>query len=211
LTVRVNFAVQHHPLRPACLERITGPHQLTRAVQVVRDPRPGDAPSPWRTYKLALQSIPAWATHQLIVQDDALVCPGFRDAAVRCVTSKPDDLVSFFCSPYPQLCAINVVEAAQRCEHWAELFNGDWCPVVALAWPRWMIDQLLAWAPVDTLGRSDDTVVGRWLNETGHHALCTVPNLVQHPDDVASVMGSDGLARHSICWIGDYDASLIDW
>lgn len=177
----------------------------------MRDPRPADAPSPWRTYRLALESTPGWASHQLVVQDDAVVCPGFRAAAVKAIAAQPDSLVSFFCSPYPQLCAINVVEAAQRCEHWAVLFNGDWCPVVCLAWPRWMIRELLGWAPADTLGRSDDTVVGRYLLEHGRNALCTVPNLVQHPDDVPSMMGSDGLARHSICWIGDYDASLIQW
>lgn len=209
--MRVSFCVQHHPLRPQCLERITSKRQLGRGVEVVTDPRPQDAPSPWRSYKICLETMPAWATHRIIVQDDALVCPGFREAAVRAVRARPEDLVSFFCSPYPQLCAINVVEAAERCEHWAELFNGDWCPVVCLAWPRWMRDEFLAWSPLDVLGRSDDSVVGRWLNESGNHAICTVPNLVQHPDDVPSVMGSDGLARHSVCYIGEYPASQIEW
>jgi hypothetical protein len=55
--------------------------------------------------------------------------------------------------------------------------------------------------------RSDDAVGGRWMRYERPKVVCTVPSLVQHPDDVPSTIGrkaSNGMNKGRVAafWIG---------
>lgn len=154
-----------------------------------------------------------------ILQDDAIVCDHFAEAATVALAARPDRLVSFFVAGAPIRGARRLHAAAHACQHWCELDPRDWCPAVALALPAANVADLLAWADAQEIppGRtSDDAILGDWVRDRGHTVLATVPCLVQHPDDTPSLVGTAhsagrNPARTAACFIGDYDARLIAW
>lgn len=217
MRVRLSVAVQHHPRRAD----IVGPLlDALPGATLATDPDPHGIPNPWRTYRHALETTPLRATHRLIVQDDVVPCAGFLPAAEAALAAKPGRLVSFIVCGNPFEHAQAVLSAGRNGLQWAELDNQRWCPVVALCWPVELIDPFLnfvaaqGWPEEFT---ADDEMVGRWCQAEGHRPLATVPSLVDHPDDVPSLLGHTKAqygadrGRVSCCWIGDCDPATIDW
>ncbi len=181
---------------------------------------PQGKPSPWRTYRHALLQTPTEATHRIVIQDDTIPCPSFAKAAALALAAQPDSLVSFFVGGTPRLRAQLIFNACNRDLSWAVLDNHGWCPAVALAWPVEFIPDLLDY--VDGRGWpprfcADDEIIGRWLSATQRLPLATVPSLVEHPDDVPSLIGrraAGGMdkGRVAACFIPpERDALAIDW
>lgn len=186
-SVLLDTAVMHHPARPWLLDRIL-PH--LPGCRVVVDPDPDGEPAPWRTHEACLATMHADASHLLIVQDDALPAPGFMDAAERAVAARPDVLVCFYVGTQPAREARKMRWALEAGERWLQLVVAQWCPTVALAWPRPLRDQLLADEKRHTYARrADDFMVGRWATQNHVEAWATVPSLVQHIDDQPSIAG----------------------
>lgn len=127
--------------------------------------------------------------------------------------------VAFFMAAAPRKSARLLEQAANQCEHWAILASGDWVPVVALALPAALADDLHAWAVAARLAphlTSDDANVGAWAAARGLQVHATVPSLVQHDDAAPSLMGNyHGFTRnpnrYAVCWIGDHDGREICW
>lgn len=219
MTVRLSAAIQAHPRRAAMAQALA----LEIEAEVVLDPDPDGYPSPWRTYRACLESTPAWATHRLVVQDDAQACPGFREAATRALEARPDRLVSFFVAGSPWDHRDAVYESCARGWSWAELANDRWCPAIALAWPARMIPAVLAYADRKRFPerfRADDAIIGLYLREEAlERALATVPSLIEHPDMVKSLVGKrdrQGLAPERVAALYierhcDHDARDISW
>lgn len=155
----------------------------------------------------------------LVIQDDTLVCDHFAEAAMAAVAARPDRIVSFFVAGAPARSARRLHHAASVCQHWAQLEPRDWCPAVALCFPAANAADLVVWADEQEIPErrtSDDAILGDWVRARGHVVLATVPSLVQHPDDVPSLIGtahSSGRnpARVAACFVGGYDARKIDW
>lgn len=219
--MNLSVAIQTHPARAELTARLRD--AVGGDVDVVVDPDPGAAlPSPWRTYRQALEETPPDATHRLVLQDDATVCDGFRAAADAAAKAQPDRVIVFFVGGRPTDHARTVYAACDRDLPFAELRRHTWLPVVAACWPSAMIPRLLDF--VDAQGwrgrlRADDEVVGRFLRHEKILPLATVPSLVQHGDVHPSLVGRRALAgadpgRVAACWIGECescDASEIDW
>jgi len=95
----------------------------------------------------------------------------------------------------------------------------SWFPAVAVAWPVRLIAPLLEYVdqqPWAQTHRADDEIIGRFLRHHGETPYATVPSLVDHPDDVPSLIGTrhrGGLnpARVVACWVGDCPADEINW
>jgi hypothetical protein len=107
-------------------------------------------------------------------------------------------------------------------QNYADLFIGDFLPVVAVLWPRHIAESVLQWVQDNPLRlghpmpRSDDAVLGRWVRFTKQRVRVTVPSLVQHPDDVDSVIHDRARAgkdtgRVAAHWIGDGNPMDIKW
>lgn len=217
--VKIASAIQAHPRREGMAEALAA--QIP-GCEVVYDPDPYGYPSPWRTYRTALEATPADATHRLILQEDTALCRNFAAAAEAAVAARPGRLVAFFVPGHWEL-GSRVLEACRRDEAWALLDNFRFCPAVALCWPAGMIGELLEFVDgkkwPETF-RADDEIIGRYLHESRQWAYATVPSLVEHPDQVDSLMSvhraKQGLDpnRLAACWIGDCsecDAAQIDW
>lgn len=218
--MRLRVAIQTHPRRALMAQALAD--QIPGA-ELAIDPEPDGYPSPWRTYRHALETIPRGNdTHLLILQDDVLLCDHFVPAVHAAIAARPDRLLSFFVAGQPFDHVEAVWKASALGEHWAVLPNERWCPAIALAWPRRHIAPCLAY--VDTKKwpvtfRADDEIIGRYLREGALEcALASVPSLVEHPDLVPSIVAarraSGGINPNRIatCFIQDgCNAAEIDW
>lgn len=183
---------------------------------VVTDPDPDGTWNAWRSYQACLQKAPDYG-HLLVVQDDALPCPHFAEAARQALAMKNDVIVCFYVGGGGV--GIPLQHAANRCASWAPLNRTLWVPLVATAFPAAIVAELLSWAADDSWARKargDDAVLGKFMRAKGHTAWATVPNLVQHPDLVPSVnrhRNARGLDRNrvAVCWVGDHDARELVW
>jgi hypothetical protein len=186
----------------------------------VSDPQPGAAvANAWRSYRACLESAPAWATHLLVIQDDATVCRHFAVTLHRIARAHPDRVVCLFVGGAPARSAERVRHAGARDERYAELDPSEWLPCVATLWPTAMIGPLLEFVD-ERMWRQghlgDDHRLGEFVRHSHITALATVPNLVQHEDRVPSLIGTHALAglnpaRVSCCYIGDHDPRELDW
>lgn len=195
--MRVSVAVQHHPARahllPGLIQRLGGD------VEVVTDPEPdATLPSPLRTYRLALELTPGWATHRLVVQDDARPCDQFHERMMEAIAEHPDELVALFVPGIAPHRA-KMMRAMLRQERWAWL-RGGWYPVVALCWPARLAREFAEWSRDrlhPTLGekyRGDDGQVGAFAGQRRLRVWATVPSLVEHPDVEPSLIGKPNRA-----------------
>lgn len=228
MAVRLSIAIQHSPVRDGLVADLVADLAAPPGmVDLATDPAPppDDAPptsplrSPWRTYRHALETTPPWATHRLVLQDDVIACPGFAAAAAAALLARPDRVVSFYVGGNARLAAARVTHAAAQGHAWATITRYDWVPAVALAWPVRLLPPFLAWVDQQQWPpsfRADDQIIGMFLRRQGEPLLATVPSLIDHPDDVPSLIsnrargGRDRL-RVAACWIGDCDPAGIDW
>lgn len=216
VAVRLSIAIQHHPARadliPALLEAMP-------SAEVVTDPEPDHDRNPWRTYRECLERTPEWATHRLIVQDDARPCQQFEETVQRAVEAYPARPISLFHGGQPAESVPRLCRAYAAKRTWVEI-HSRWTPVVALVWPAEMIRPALEfvdtqrWPPAF---QADDEIAGRCFSALGVAPLATVPSLVQHDDIELSLVGQrarggDDLARVAMTWLDDDDdPALLDF
>lgn len=178
-------------------------------------------PNPYAGYVKALQFQRAGITHVLVVQDDVTVCRNFAPAIQRIAEAK-DVPVVLFLGGLPRVTAADALKAAKRGAHYVRLRMREFCPVVAMLWPVAKAQEFLDWVathpkiPGYPNPRSDDAVVGKWTISTRQEVLVTIPSLVQHPDNVPSIIGKRAKwgadkSRVALMWIGDADPLEIDW
>lgn len=212
--------IQTHPAREELSEALRS--SLGGSERVV-DPNPTGYPSPWRTYRTALerafQRENEWS-HVLILQDDAEICSNFLPALDRIIPCRPDDLICLFVGGQPRESRDAVWAACENNDTFAWLPRDRWVPAIAVIWPIHRIRPALEW--VDRQGwperfSADDEIIGRIKLAQEVPVWATVPNLVEHPDMVPSLAGGNKAAqgwnvdRISCCFIDDRDPLEVDW
>jgi hypothetical protein len=200
---------------------------LAGAAEIVYDPDPRtELRSPWRTYRLCLESgLAAGADSILVLQDDVIVPRNLLGAAELIALSRPESPVAFFVPGKPTLYVQAIRAARAAGDLLVELPLGTWVPTVATMWPARLAENLLEWFDARGFPRgmvADDEIVGRFLRHVGVRPLASVPSLVEHPDTVPSVMNGrrrvgDGRdpGRRAEFWIGDepdrYGCDALVW
>jgi hypothetical protein len=147
-----------------------------------------------RTYLEALRRTPPDATHRIIVQDDALPGGAFPERLRALLVDRPESVLALFI-PGRTLLRRQMSEARERGERWMPFPAYNWCPTVALCWPVELAADFLDFAEgvigirarrgLATIG--DDPYVGAWAKKRKQTVWCSVPCLVDHPDDVESL------------------------
>ena len=208
--------VQHHPSRASLLPRLL--ERLGELpVEIVPDPRPDVAiRSALRTYAACLEPDPA-GRHLIVLQDDAIPCPGFDVAAPVAIAARPGDVVGFYLGGLPALTGNDYERARKAGARFALHNQRDWCPAVALAWPPDRAAEMAEFIAARRWAQAaDDSVIGMWARRSFARVWHTIPSLVQHPDDVPQVNGSRparrGADRGRVAryYTGE-DAATIDW
>lgn len=194
--------------------------------EVVYDPDP-DSPvkQAWRTYRRALELTPAWATHRVVVQDDALLCKHFAEVLPRVVAARPDNLVVLFVPGTPPTWVNPLLHACSRDEPFALMPSTSWVPAIAVVWPARLVHAGLDFVDkqrwpqrfLEVTG-ADDEIIGRMRRGLNEEVWATVPSLVEHPDVHPSLMGRREAragrdpGRVAACFMcDDCDARTIDW
>lgn len=212
--VRLAVVVQHHPDRseilPRLLERLEDPI-------VVTDPG-GKLSSAWRSYRLALRApVDEGTTHLLVIQDDAIPCEFFTEAALAAIAAKPRAAVAFFLGGQPRTTAHAATLAMKKREPWATWAKRDWWPTVASSYPLAIARELAHWVDArKPESRGDDAPAGDFLRSKPLlEAVVTVPSLVEHPDDVVSLIGRKHMAGRNpgrcAKWLVKGDPREIVW
>lgn len=192
---------------------------LPPAVVVVGDD--GEPPNPWRGYKLCLSGIPEEG-HVAVLQDDTIPCRNFADALELIAAANPDVPVSLFLSRVPRA-TYNLSLLRTGRSSYVDTFRQDLVHVVAMLWPVHKAREFLSWIENNPkriraggISTSDDAHLTRWMQLTGQTIRCTIPSIVQHPDDSSIVnplkvsYGKDS-GRTAAAWIGDADPLELDW
>ena len=188
--------VQHHRSRtellPTLLEGLA-----PLLVEVVPDDGPLPA-NPWRGYQLCLRRfLDSGSGFGLIVQDDVRVCTNLPPAVSKIAEANPDTPVVLFLAKLPLRVSTLALRAAKKKESYVRtgLRINEFMPVVSVLWPQHKAAEFLTWTEENPkkLGhqapRSDDSVAGRWAAITRQTITFTVPSLIQHPDEVKSLIG----------------------
>lgn len=187
--------IQSVRARAALLPRLTDA-LAPLEYRVVEDE--GERPDPWRGHRRCLEAaVASDAEHVVIAQDDAIPCFDFACHLQCAIEAEPDAVLVLFLAAQPRLTAHSAMAALRAREPFAPLHGRDWMPAVAVSYPRAACESILEWADgvPGRHSRSDDHMLGRWARETNARVLVTVPSLVQHPDDVPSVIGN-GAGSH---------------
>lgn len=214
----VHVRVQHAQGRDAALDRLL--RSLEAPAVVVTDS--GRPPNPWRGFQKCLRDIPPAVTHVCVIQDDGVACRNLVPALHRIAESRPDDVVCLFLGGQPRRTAAQARKLQMNGHAYVDVHGADFVPVVATMWPSHVARSFLEWCDANPLRlghrdpRSDDAVAGRWMRYTRHKIVCTIPSLVQHPDDMPSTIGKRAGAgadrnRVALFWIGDNDPLEIQW
>lgn len=209
--------VQSHPSRRECRERLLASLDGL-LVQVVEDN--SQPPNPWHGYQKCLSDLRGYS-HVLVIQDDALVCRNFAAAVSQIVAARPKDIVSLFVGGLRNRTTQHFNMALGRGDRYSEVYFRDIHHVVAVLWPAPLAKVFLDWSRTHAVPgmprpRSDDAVFGAWARTTRSNVLCTVPSLVEHPDDVKSTVGlrarsGKDRGRVAVSYIGDGDPLELDW
>lgn len=210
--------IQHRVGRDGPLERLLA--DLPASVEVITDD--GMPLDPWRGYRLCLSSLPDDQSHVVVLQDDTIVCRNFVPAVERIAAANQETVVSLFLSKVPRRTFSQAMSEWGKSPY-AWVHPQDLVHVVGVLWPIERARSFLQWVDANQSrlrGRefaSDDATLTRWMRFTRERIRVTIPSLVQHPDDVPSVVnekrvshGADS-GRTSACWIGSADPLEIDW
>lgn len=200
----LSVAIQTHPARAGLAERL----RLELERQRVAGVAPIDVCSdldqdgPWGSARRAWRRARAHgARAHLVIQDDAVPCVDFLEAAAHLVALVGP--VSFFCeSP-------GVEQVAARGDRW---YRRRFLYGQALALPLELAAGLVDWveAAAPRAGwHHDDVRISAYLSAHGVQPACTVPSLVDHGD-------APSLLRHPVVrarrFIGrDARAMDLDW
>ncbi len=155
---------------------------------LITDPG-GVKTSTWRTHRLCLESVPADASHLLVVQDDTWPCERFADAVHAAVAEKPESILCLF-APGAGPVARGFGIARRAGSRWMQWRISAYLPLVAVVYPADLARQIPAFADAKRfhVGRADDAVVGAFVRAHKLQAWATVPCLVEHRDELVSVM-----------------------
>lgn len=184
------------------------------APQVVRDPDPDGPRQPWRTYRLALETTPEWASHRVILQDDALPCAGFPSLLRGAVEAEPNSLVILCLCDRPTYLAQRASRAYADGRAWLRCDRYQWVPVIGLVWPVRLVWKALRWIDAQNWPRefmADDEIVGRFAKANRETVVATVPSLVQHPDLCESLIGKRSRVGGRRAAVFYDDPGAINW
>lgn len=207
--MKIHHRIQHTAGRDAALARLLP--RLPAEAEVITD-YVTERLNPMRNFLRCLADPPPAVTHLCITQDDAWPCDNFQERLEDAVAGRPADLLSLFVGGLSGRTKRDFLIALGNRERWTKVYFREIHFVVATVWPVQFADEFVEWfatarVPGPKVPVSDDAVVGYWARTTRKMFWATVPCLVEHPDDLPSVvqgnrrLGDKG--RRAIAFIDD--------
>jgi hypothetical protein len=206
----VQTRVMAHPSRAAAAHRLADQLADLEPV-VVLDPDPAGPPSAMRTLLRVCATLDA-SEPTLLLQDDAVPCDGFVDAAPAAFRALDERaVVAFYVGPIYRAIP-DLRRCAARGATLGYLGNREYVPLVAAALPAGLLYGFASWARRNLHAdfRHDDEAVGAYCRNHGVDVWSTVPCLVDHDNTHESIVGHNHGARNA--WaLHAGDASTVRW
>ena len=126
------------------------------------------------------------ATHAVVLQDDAVPIPEFREYAVRAAENVPDHMVSFYVGTHRPRKGEVLAATVQ-----ADSLGASWLTADTLMWgvgvmiPVKRIPEMLE--AVESTDLPYDQRLGSWSEQMGEKVYYTWPSLVDHMDQESTV------------------------
>jgi len=212
--MRLSAAIMAHPTREPEVTELQA--ALDRPVPVAWDPNPTPSPDPARRWVTGRQ---AWELHDpeadwhLVLQDDAVVCPDLLAGLEHALTELgPEGLVSAYSGagrPDQKSVHRALGQAERRGYSWLSTWSLNWG--VAIIAPVATIPDMLDWCSQPARSkRNYDLRIGQYYRDIqGWRTWYTHPSLVDHRDDIASLIGHGaGRIAHTMHTGSALD---IDW
>lgn len=174
------------------------------------DPEPDGRRLPWRTYRACLERAPKRG-HLAVIQDDVWLADDFEELVAAAVAACPCRVLCLFVSGQAKYTSSRVLHAA---DGFVQLDHRDhFIPVVANVYPVEYARAILELADRRKWGpraqRADDAIVKDACVALGIEPWATVPSLVEHLDDVPSIMGGVGGRRRRAVRVHPSLAGLV--
>ena len=218
--MKLSAAVMAHPARRESAEGVRA--ALQRDVPVIYDknPRPSrDKMQRWRNGRRAWEAHDPGADWHLVIQDDVLVADHILDALETALDGLgPDGLVSAYTGtgrPDQRNVKRALTHADRHDLAWMSTRSLNWGPAIIA--PVHTIPAMLDWCE-DHIERNRppksnyDYAIGVYYRDViGWRTWYTVPSLVEHRDDMPSLVGHDSGPKRVAHRFHAGDARRIDW
>ena len=196
----------HPRRRPFVDELLT---RLDGEVEVVWD----EHESEWDTGRRALLAYDEGASHHLVIQDDAIVCPDLLAGVDRAAAAAGGRPLGLFISRVKPQTRVGL--ELQRLEDEGQTFLGMDGPMwgVAVAIPTEQIPDLVAWSDEHSQFRDYDLRMTMFYRAQRIECWYTLPSLVDHRPESESPSLLDGHNgdRPAHRFIGERSALEIEW
>lgn len=133
--------------------------------------------------------MPSDATHLLVLQDDAWPCENFAVAARAAIEERPETMLCLFAPGFGYV--TRPMQVARKAgERWMPWRVRAFVPLVAVVYPAAFPRELVQFSENRRVhaGRADDAIVGAYARAYKRQVWASVPSLVQHRDEMVSVM-----------------------
>lgn len=165
-----------------------------------------DRAGPWANALKAWTRPKSGATHQLVLQDDIVICRNFVKTVERLCELRPNHPLSLFTMRKGS------ADAIERGTQWVQVEYGVWGQATVL--PTSLIPKMLRWnrENVHEDYRMDDSRISLWMEANRIPAFAPAPNIVDHLDGHSVVGHKTPLSRKSRSFIGEEtDGLSVDW
>ncbi|MEU3404611.1 hypothetical protein ABZ766_11770 [Streptomyces sp. NPDC006670] len=206
--VRLSVVVMAHPRRAAAARALAGRLSGLGAA-VVLDPEPDGPPNALRTALRAWSAVAPGATHQVVLQDDALPVEGFAERLHALVAAQPDAALSLF-TEWGSRSSYALRIAAMSGHQLAPVVD-DYVPCVGLVLPAGVARGFEAHARAEARdGDPDDLALLRYLVARGVRTLVPVANLVDHDNETTTSLVGNSVhgPRSAACLVPPSRAPL---
>lgn len=206
--IRVSTAIMAHPKRKEFIPSLKA--SLNVDTPVVWDSGNNNR---WDTGRRSMLAFDPKATHHMVIQDDAIVCPDLVAGVTKALKHIPRDVVLGLyvgrSRPIRETMERVVVEFTPR-TRWIVMDNLHWG--VGVVFPTVLIPDMIAWCDKRPEIPNYDKRMGRWCQHRGVEVWYPWPNLVDHRDSPSLVRGRRAKGRYSYRFIGsDVSALSIPW
>ena len=124
-----------------------------------------------------------------MLQDDALPCDGFAEAVHAAILDRPGSILCLFAPGFGYV--TRPMQAARaRGERWMAWRTRAFVPLVAVVYPAAHPARIVEFSEKRKvhMGRADDAIVATYCRALHVPVWATVPCLVEHRDELPSVM-----------------------
>lgn len=203
---QVSVAIMAHPDRGRFIPELVD--RLDRQPKVVWD-RWGDR---WDTGRRAMLAYAPTATHQLVIQDDAVVCRDLAAGVERALRHVPAPAgvptpLCLYTGRVKKFRAAVRRHVGNRRVSWLAMPSIYWG--VGVVMPTELIPDLVAWGDAHPETANYDYRMGQWLQRQGITVWYPWPSLVDHRHSPSLVPGRRSAAsRHAYRFVGANASAL---